>query len=288
MPKKITHVILDFDGTCTQIPPIFEKYYAAYLQGINSVLTPAQQISDADFKNALNQVAKHSPYAGWTAATTPSAPAAADPYIRSGEAARFLFTTRGFNIPVPLDAFLTAYKDNPAPWRPEALEVIQTLMSKGVSVHLVTNSSTTAVAGRLQELFGNTPVPPGTVIGNAGKFHVNEPDWFAGISQKMLNKWNKVPIVQEGVKIGRPVYLHRGDFFTIIATLFKDQPDAIRSTVFCGDVWELDLGLPAHLGGKIHLVERASPFDTYGYERKLTKEFGGKISKDLTGLLKWI
>jgi hypothetical protein len=31
----LTHIILDFDGTCTQIPPIFEKYLDFYRRGLN-------------------------------------------------------------------------------------------------------------------------------------------------------------------------------------------------------------------------------------------------------------
>jgi hypothetical protein len=42
------------------------------------------------------------------------------------------------------------------------------------------------------------------------------------------------------------------------------------------------------MGARIHLIERAAPFDTYDYERELTVHGGGKISPDLKGLLDWI
>jgi hypothetical protein len=31
----VAHIILDFDGTCTQIPPIFEAYLDLYCKGLN-------------------------------------------------------------------------------------------------------------------------------------------------------------------------------------------------------------------------------------------------------------
>jgi hypothetical protein len=53
-------------------------------------------------------------------------------------------------------------------------------------------------------------------------------------------------------------------------------------------VWELDLALPAAMGGHIHLIERASPFDTYDFEKQLTLAHRGKVSKDLLGLKEWL
>ena len=31
----LAHIVLDFDGTCTQIPPIFEAYLDCYRKGLN-------------------------------------------------------------------------------------------------------------------------------------------------------------------------------------------------------------------------------------------------------------
>ena len=31
----LAHIVLDFDGTCTQIPPIFEAYLDLYCKGLN-------------------------------------------------------------------------------------------------------------------------------------------------------------------------------------------------------------------------------------------------------------
>ena len=45
--------------------------------------------------------------------------------------------------------------------------------------------------------------------------------------------------------------------------------------------------MPYALGAKVHLLDRAAPFDTYPYEREALVGYGdrGKTSADLSGLL---
>ncbi|HUB61246.1 MAG TPA: hypothetical protein VL978_11110 [Puia sp.] len=291
--KKITDLILDFDGTCTQIPLVYEAFLEAYRKGINAVLTPGQQISQQLWAEGMTEVRAHSPAAGWTTDFTPSAPAAADPYILSFETARYLFRSQSPQIttPIPLAAFVAAYAANPAPWRVETLEVIKELHKKGIAIYFVSNSSTQTITQRFQDLWGGTPRPDTIQVqGNAAKFEITEPDWdtLAGVPPKLTGLLDKVPAVQPDINIGRPLYLRRGNFFNVIAGIFSKNPDRFATSLFCGDVWELDLALPAAMGANIHLVERAKPFDTYDYEKALTHKAGGKVSPDLTGLLEWI
>ena len=64
----------------------------------------------------------------------------------------------------------------------------------------------------------------------------------------------------------------------------------ITSTVFCGDIWEMDLAMPYALGACVHLIDRAAPFDTYEFEMNAAAAGGAraKTSGDLTGLLAWL
>jgi phosphoglycolate phosphatase-like HAD superfamily hydrolase len=285
--SAIKHVILDFDGTCTQIPVIYQSFLNQYLKELNM-----PKISHQEWQNAQDLVRQHSPTAGWTLGTTSSAPAAADPYILSGEATKYLVKTNIIKTPVPSTAFTNAYADNPGPWRKETLDVIKTLLKHEVAVHFVSNSSPQLITQRLQDLWGGTPLPASVnVHGNASKFNISEPDWVDIDSWPawIRDLYNAVPAAETSVNIGRPIYLRRGSFISIIADLFKHEPEnMLASTVFCGDVWELDLALPSELGANIHLIERASPFDTYPYERELTKAKKGKISADLNGLKEWL
>ena len=291
--NAIKHVVLDFDGTCTQIPVIYAAFLKQYKNELNARLPPNQQISDDEWSNAQDQVRQHSPAAGWSIGTTPSAPAAADPYILSGEAAKYIFKAKKITTPIPVEAFANSSAAHPAPWREETLEIIKLLLKQNVSVHFVSNSGTQMIKQRMQDLWGGTNLPPGIDFhGSASKYNISEPDWVEVVEWPAWLKdlYSAVPAAEISVNIGRPIYLRRGSLASIIAAVFKNDPDMLATTIFCGDIWELDLALPAALGANIHLIERASPFDTYDYERNLTmlNKHKGKISRDLRGLKAWL
>src|SRR5207237_4506194 len=66
----------------------------------------------------------------------------------------------------------------------------------------------------------------------------------------------------------RPIYLRRGAYFEAINRVLAGDLDELTQTVFCGDTWEMDLAMPYALGAKVHLLDRAAPFETYCYERQ--------------------
>ena len=88
----------------------------------------------------------------------------------------------------------------------------------------------------------------------------------------------------------RPIYLRRGAYFQAICRVLDGDFDALTNTVFCGDIWEMDLAMPYALGAKVHLLDRAAPFETYSYERRALAgyEARGKTSANLSGLLGWL
>src|SRR5258705_11751458 len=114
---KVMHVVLDFDGTCTQIPKVWETYLELYFKGL---VEAGFKITGNEWREACTAVQKHSPHAGWTLAGCPAAPAAADPYILADEAARLILRRRAAPTPGSPGA-----KDNgngaaPPPRREEA------------------------------------------------------------------------------------------------------------------------------------------------------------------------
>src|SRR5258707_3089857 len=94
---KVMHVVLDFDGPCTQIPKVWETYLELYFKGL---VEAGFKITGNEWREACTAVQKHSPHAGWTLAGCPAAPAAADPYILADEAARLIPRRRGDRTPV--------------------------------------------------------------------------------------------------------------------------------------------------------------------------------------------
>jgi hypothetical protein len=290
----LAHIVLDFDGTCTQIPPIFEAYLALYREGLNE---SGLNVTLPEWRDAQALVRQHSPQAGWTLAGCPSAPAAADPYILADETARLILRRRGEMTPVPPTVHTRAYDAALAPWREEARDTFSRLVERGVQLHLVSNSSTAFISRRVQDLFGdNNPVTAKiSVQGDAGKFRICELNWDdqSAVSAEAKRRFKAVPVAYSEKLLAeteRPIYLRRGAYFEAINRVVAGDFDALTNTVFSGDTWELDLAMPYALGAKVHLVQRAAPFETYRYEREALAAYGerGKTSADLSALLHWL
>lgn len=292
-PNGISTLVLDFDGTCTQIPGIYRNYWEEYR---NNLSVELGEVTATEWDETLNAVRTQSPIAGWTLGGAQSAPAAADPYILAYEAAQFLYRKRKLakpDLPSPnLSAVHThAYEKAPAPWRESAKEVFEQLLERGVTVSFISNSATSAIKQRLVELFGSASAAERIQVhGGAAKFLVQEPMWETRPTP-MLEIFRSFPAEAKTTytQLQRPIYLRRGSYFQAISKIVQDDREQLSRTLFCGDIWELDLALPAAFGARIHLLERAAPFSTYSYERSALADVGsrGRSSEDLDGLLPW-
>ncbi|MBL8874053.1 MAG: hypothetical protein JNK90_30040 [Planctomycetaceae bacterium] len=296
---------MDFDGTCTQVPNIVIDYLGNYYQVFSSFIAEeierkqlkGDKLTELNWEDALAEVRRHSPKAGWTLAGCPSAPAAADPYILADESAKLILRRRGIAFPsIPFTIGKAAYESCVAPWRPEVPDVFSKLISAGIKLHIVSNSSSAFIAGRLKDLFGadSSLMQKINVQSDAGKFRVTELTWedSSEITQEARGRFASLPVAcsRSLVELGRPIYLRRGTYFEAVHKVFAGNWDELPSTVFCGDIWEMDLAMPFALGGCVQLIERALPFETYPYEKQLLQECGerGRFSSDLFGLLSWI
>jgi phosphoglycolate phosphatase-like HAD superfamily hydrolase len=268
---RIRHVILDFDGTCTQVDQIQAKFLDDYRQAVG--------VEVKAWERAKATLTKASPTAGWTLMNAPStAPAAADPYILAGEAAALLYREQGKQAP---DVFRAVYERNVAPFRPELHDVIEALLGKNIRVAFISNSDGLGIRNRIADLFHRAPgrgaaIP---VFGGAQKFLVKEPLVDAKLTPAQRARFATLEVALRVPQLDRPVYLRRGAYYeALCATTF-----AMEQTLVCGDIWELDLALPAALGAQVHLIERAAPFETYRYERERLAK--GQASPTLEGLL---
>lgn len=300
MPKStITDIVLDFDGTCTQIPVIFEKYLEQYLLELNrAIITtfPAEPlITNTEWAEAQILVKQNSPMAGWMLGGGPSAPSYADPFILSDEATKLILRLRKSKITLP-PVYSVSYASNPAPWRTDALDTFRKIVAKGVRLHFISNSSTTKVSERLRELFGeNDPLLKQIIVqGDAAKFNIKELTWEKNVmADAIVSRFQSLPASYPSILheyLGRPVYLRRGSYFEAIYSVFKARLTDLSQVVFCGDIFELDLAMPAELGANVHLIKRQPPFDTYPYELNAVAALGirAKLSDDLSALMDWI
>ncbi len=298
----IKHVVLDFDGTCTQIPKIWEAYLELFFKALPE---SGFNVTAAEWSEARDTVRKHSPTAAWTLTGCAAAPAAADPYMLADESMRLILRRRRDHRSVPVDMHAKAYAAAPAPWREEALDTFAKLIDRGVRLHIVSNSSSAVIKGRLQDLLANHSSLAGkiSVESDAGKFRICELEWdekmpsllkTAPLSPAARKRFAALPANWEGGKItaslGRPVYLRRGAYFGAISRVLGGDFSLLPKTVICGDIWEMDLAMPYALGANVHLLDRAAPFNTYKYEKQAVAKYGrrAKTSADLRGLLAWL
>jgi FMN phosphatase YigB (HAD superfamily) len=272
MAPRIRYVIFDFDGTCTQVDKVQAKFLDDYRRAIF--------VDEKPWEAAKARIVKASPNAGWNLMNAPStAPAGADPYILAGEAAGLIAREKKHE---PQNVFAKVYEQNTAPFRPEMHDVIEALLKKKLKVAFISNSDANKISNRIQDLFHKTPHRKDQiqVFGGAQKFLVKEllVDSPATTAQRA-----QFDQLAPGIRIGdvaRPIYLRRGAYFeALCATQFP-----LAETLVVGDIWELDLAMPAALGAQVHLIQRMEPFPTYGYE--LAQVAKGHTSVNLKGLLK--
>jgi hypothetical protein len=78
--------------------------------------------------------------------------------------------------------------------------------------------------------------------------------------------------------------LGRGRYLDVLASIWAETGTGPEETLVCGDIFELDLGLPAEMGAHVHLIRRET---TYAYERDAVAALGarGGSSAGLDALL---
>jgi len=289
----LRYIVLDFDGTCTQIDRAYQGFLADYQRIVERANQLAPGALAAAWAAARDQVTAASPDAGWTLFEVPStAPAAADPYILAFEVAALL-RRQGAIRDAPSDAHGLAYAANPAPWRPEVAEVLAALVGRGLRVGFISNSEPRGIEARLDELLAAAPAlrREVVVLGSAAKFKVRElPVGAAGPGPDHRAQFEQLAgsVRVEGTV--RPIYLRRGAYFDALCELwqrFDAAEFASAETLVCGDIWELDLAMPHALGAAVHLIRRAPPFSSYPYELAQLAD-PRDASDDLTGLVEHV
>lgn len=287
-PDPITQVVLDFDGTCTQIPVIYERYLGLYLNGLNE---GGFNVSAQEWRNAQDEVRAHSPEAGWMLSGAPAAPAAADPYIMADEAAKLILRQRKETRSLP-NVNAAAYAGAVAPWRDDALETFAAIVAHGARIIIVSNSSSAFISGRLSQLLETRPDLQDkiTVQSDAGKFRICELSWpdEGAMSAQDAARFTALPAAYQGL-LKRPLYLRRGNYFEAIHRALAGDLGKLSSTLVCGDIFEMDLAMPFVLGARVHLLDRAEPFATYDFERCALAACRDRArnSVELSGLLAW-
>jgi phosphoglycolate phosphatase-like HAD superfamily hydrolase len=276
----IACVVLDFDGTFTDVAAEGAPFLAYFQAGLARVL--GREVGAAWDEEVATVRAGVDVY-GWEVGGRIVAPATADPYLTATCVAHRLFLRFGA-LPeeaARTDAVQTLYREayvhSGTAFKPEAKEVLEALLATGLPVSVVTNAHTDLVEAKLDRL-----APRGRerlkVFGDARKFQLEEPvptdARFAALPESL---------VLDGV-LRRPVYLRRGRYYAALRRIWETTGTGPESTLVAGDIYELDLALPAALGAHVQLVERANVLP---YERAAVERLGarGGVDPSLRALL---
>ncbi|MCB9762760.1 MAG: HAD family hydrolase [Alphaproteobacteria bacterium] len=257
-----TLLILDFDGTMTDAEQEGLPFTEGYLDDIATLtgLDPAEVRALAARFSA--EVAADPDAYGWLYNGHIVAPAVVDPYLRIMPIARRIFDHVGaFPREVDrtrlLDGILykynytkttTAFRDGAA----EALAALQ-----GPDTWVVTNSHTEAVQAKVRALGQDWLVPQ--VRGRAKKYVIDD-------------GFDALPAAMTLPGLSRPVLLRRRLYFEVLDALRQAAGVDWGDVLVVGDIFELDLCLPAALGARVALMVNAfTPEYEQAYLRQLPR-----------------
>ncbi|MCU1350247.1 MAG: hypothetical protein JWO56_3277 [Acidobacteria bacterium] len=283
----INLVVLDYDGTITDIRDGAPEFDRAYVRGLGDVV--GGKDLRQEWERAKAAIRAASPEAAWTViGPAKIAPAAGDPYALASEAAKHFLTESGVLPSAALQGLATgelytvAYNAAPYAFRPDARTVLGVLTKarsggQPIRTCFVTNSATDTVKERLVAKLFPGGLGALEVQGGAAKFLIAPPSQPSDL-------FDKLPESVQVAGLTRPILLRRGSYFDALRRLWEDpaHPATAATTLVVGDVWELDLAMPAALGCQIHLVLRDN---TYDYELNAAKAAGAVISANLLPIL---
>ena len=278
-PVTYKLIVLDFDGTFTNVEAEADPFFKSYKDDVRSTLN----IRDLDvaWDTALATLSRDPAHYGWSFGGQIVAPGNVDPYLRATVVLNMILDERALvRDPQARSELLSSlyrrnYPKAATVFRDEAKFVVETLLDSKYSVVVVTNSEISAVQSKLDKLN-----PQGRehlrVFGDAKKFILQElnyeDDLFDTIPQKQI---------VEGLR--RPIFLRRGHYYTCLRALWNELEVSPQETFVVGDIYELDLALPAALGAGIHLVLKET---TERFEKDAVQAYQwGEVSNDLAAIL---
>lgn len=267
-------VVLDFDGTFTDVAAEGAPFVGHFRRRLSEVL--GREVEQAGWAELEAEVLARSEEHGWEVGGRIVAPATADPYLLSNVVARRLCDRLGV-LPDKAERarlldvlYREAYAQAGMAFKPEAREVLEALLATGLPVHIVTNAHTATVEDKLTKL-----APRGRerlrVSGDARKFLLEPPS----VPDALFDALPETMRVDGA--LARPLYLRRGRYYEALRRIWSETDTSPETTLVAGDIFELDLALPAALGAHVQLVARAN---TLEYERRAIASLGARGGMD--------
>lgn len=270
----IRTVILDFDGTCTDVEQEAQGFLAAYKRDLAALLgAPDVDAAWAEKEaEVLADPSRHGMVMNGKMVAPP-----VDLYLLATAVGALV--APGMDDEKTEQLFKDNYRFTTSHFKTETKGVIEALAAADVGLYVVTNSDPGTVGAKLDAL---APAGRETIRlhGNARKFLVSEPRRYADHA-----RFAAVPETFQVADWGRPVYPRRGHYFDALQSIWQASGTMPADTLVVGDVFELDLALPATLGCRVHLT--AGP-RTLDYERRAVEAFQGRATADLSAVLDYL
>ncbi|MBI5534359.1 MAG: HAD family hydrolase [Deltaproteobacteria bacterium] len=248
-------VVLDFDGTLTDA----DLHAASFQQASRDQLALRLGLGASQMQvewHRADAALHSSPESlGWEVEGWEVCPARADPYLIANSITESLLKQydigdgaegrRAIVSQVHREAYLRVLPT----FRKEARAVLERLLDLDLAVCVVTNSHTDTVSALLDSLSvrGRDKL---RVRGGASKFSVCGPTVPSRRFDALPDKVTLAPVQRE-------IYVRRGMYFNLLQELWEDTSSSPETTLVAGDIFELDLAMPAMLGAHVHLVTRA-------------------------------
>lgn len=268
-------MILDFDGTFTLVDEESGPFLAAFREELGRTLNR----DIGEFWDKAEEKVRSEPLShGWREGGKLVAPAYSDPYLLASATGHVVLKELTSLSPQERTTELsrlygTCYPLANTVFRPEAKAVLEELLATEAHVHVVTNSATDHVKAKLEKL-NPSGMDRMSVRGDARKFELAPPTerhpWF-----------DQVPERLDIEGFGRPIYPRRGRYFDALVAIWNETGTTPIETLVCGDIFELDLALPAQLGARVQLVTRPQ---TPATEVLAVEQASGRASSALNDL----
>lgn len=270
--KRAELVVLDFDGTFTRVDDEAAPFLVAYREGLSTLLGGDV---DAEWERARAVIEADPDRHGWEYQGRIVAPSHADPYIFATSVAQILLEEHGTERSALTDRlYRDAYAKAATVFREDARQVVEAVLELGVPVFVVTNSRTTDVVAKIARLEARGSERL-SIRGDACKWMLLEP----GAADP---RFDSLPEELRVAGLKRPIFVRRGRYFDALRRIWDETGTSPEGTLVCGDIYELDLAMPALLGARVHMVGRPN---TPAYEREAVTRAGGTFSIELAGLL---
>lgn len=244
-------VILDFDGTLTDIDKEAVLAIESWKRDVGEDLGLTSEEVQKRWVSVESKIKADSKNYGWSKNGKIVASACADPFVMATVTSQMLFDEEGRHLDTSerddllYKFFINGYEKTNTVFKSDADKFLLDLKEK-FSVYIVTNSDASKVSAKIQQLPSNHSAIP--IYGNAKKFNLH-PDW------------EEVPESVERKGFGRPLFLRRKQYGGILQTIMEEKGVLPNQIAVVGDIYELDLLLPEHMGMSIILTPRDSTAD---------------------------